>query len=54
MVTDSSPFCTTDDANVFDGKNSEEQILVGPIIPILVVHGEEVLVEMGIDAVKSR
>lgn len=36
VVTDGSPFCSTDDANILDGKDSEEQIFVGSIAPVLV------------------
>lgn len=39
MVTNGGPFRATDDADVFDGQNGKEQVLVCAIVPILVVHG---------------
>lgn len=40
MVTNGGPFCTADDANVFNRENGEEEILVGPVIPILIHDAE--------------
>lgn len=39
MVADGGPFAATDDANVLDGQDGEEQVLVGPVVPVL-VHGD--------------
>ena len=40
VVAYSTPFRTTDDANVLDGQNCKEQIFIGAIVPIPVVqHG---------------
>jgi hypothetical protein len=36
MTTDGGPFCSADDANVLDGKNCKEQVLVGAVVPILI------------------
>lgn len=47
MVADGSPFAATDNANVFDRKNSKEQIFVRPIIPVLVIH--DGMVEMSVN-----
>lgn len=38
VVTNGDPFRTTDDADVLHGKNSEEEVLVGTVVPVLVVH----------------
>ena len=38
MITNSSPFCAADDANVLYRENSKEQVLISAIIPILVIH----------------
>lgn len=34
MVTNGAPFDTTDNANVLDGQNGEEEVFVGPVVPI--------------------
>ena len=36
MVANGRPFGPADDTDILDGKDGEEQVLVGPIIPILV------------------
>ena len=36
VVTDGRPFGPTDDANVLDGKDGEEEVLIGSVVPILV------------------
>lgn len=41
MVPDSNPFRTTNDTNVLHGQNSKEQVFVGAIIPVFVIHIDE-------------
>lgn len=36
MVADGCPFRAGDDANVLHRQDGEEEVLVGPIIPILI------------------
>ena len=36
MIADRGPVRAAYDANVLDGKNSEEKVLIGPIVPILI------------------
>jgi hypothetical protein len=36
VVSDCRPFRAADDANVLDRQNGEEEVLVGPVVPILV------------------
>lgn len=38
MVANGGPFGTTDDTNVLYRENGKEQVFVGAIIPILIVH----------------
>lgn len=38
MVPDRGPFPAADDANVLDGQDCEEQILIGTISPALAAH----------------
>ena len=39
MVPDRRPFCSTDDADVFDREDGEEQVFVGSVVPVL-IHDE--------------
>lgn len=39
VVANGGPFGAANDANVLYGQNGKEQVLVGTIIPILVIHG---------------
>ena len=36
MIADRGPVRAAYDANVLDGKNSEEKVLIGPIVPVLI------------------
>jgi hypothetical protein len=36
VVAYRDPFRAADDANVLDGQDGEEEVLVGPVVPILV------------------
>lgn len=36
MVAYGCPLSTADDADVFDGQDGKEEVLVGPVIPILI------------------
>jgi hypothetical protein len=38
VVANRGPFRAADDANILNGQDGEEQVLVGPVIPVL-VHG---------------
>jgi len=38
VVANGGPFRAADDANVLDREDGKEQVLVGPVIPVL-VHG---------------
>lgn len=38
VLANNGPFCAADDANVLDGQNCEEKILVRSIVPVLAVH----------------
>lgn len=35
-VADGNPFRAADDPNILNIKNSEEQVLVGPVVPVFV------------------
>ncbi len=39
VVANHGPFRTTNNADILDRQNSEEEVPVGTIIPILVIHG---------------
>lgn len=43
MSSNGGPFSTADDANVLNGQDSKEQILISPVIPILVVHAGDLI-----------
>ena len=36
MVADGGPFSAADDPYVLNGQDGEEQVLVGPVVPVLV------------------
>ena len=36
VVADSSPFCAAYNTNILDREDSEEEVLIGPVIPVLV------------------
>lgn len=38
MIANGGPFRAADDANVLYRENGKEQVLIGAVIPILVVH----------------
>jgi hypothetical protein len=38
VIANGGPFRAADDADILDGKNGEEEVLVGAVVPILGVH----------------
>jgi hypothetical protein len=46
VIANCCPFSSTYDSNVLDGQNSKEEVLIGPIVPVL-VHFRTVLMEGG-------
>lgn len=36
MVANRDPFCAADDANILDRQDGEEEVLIGPVVPVLV------------------
>ena len=41
VVADGSPFAAAYDANVLHRQYRKEQVLVGPVVPVLAVHGND-------------
>lgn len=54
MITDGGPFCSAYNANVFDGQDGEEQILICPVIPVLVHSIEMILPPTREDKTKKQ